>query len=211
MAQLIRLRNQPQKWLLKKQLTLLKMQSVLSRSAMVQINQKKHLFDVHLQSLREDIQAFLDQRKQYREAGFRRGIRHYQCKLASEIILFCVRWVTNVHRESRSIQQIAIKIADKIVNKTKVNYDEIEISGRDIINQLFTMISVDIVIPHTRLASIKERYYSISQLFHPTELFIEHENISGAQIRLFILDKSLNLDFDHQDLDRILGQVLQGL
>jgi hypothetical protein len=206
MAYLVKLKHQPQKWLLRDKLAFFPVNNVIKRSFVDTTN--KQLDSVGDSSLlaKNMIRDFVGKKNQYYQYGYERSVRNYQSRLVIETLIWAINLVLDTQKESDAIFSVSTKVAQNIAGNLSDFSGELYLKN-DIKKGLDSLLSINLFFPVSVVDIIKEKYSFLSIIFNCDDLYRCHESSVGARLGIRVLDASFYLGFDDKDADKILSSV----
>lgn len=208
MAELVRLKYSPEKWVYKRAL-LGNAPSYIRLADVENLRKKNHELDTRAHVVRDLIANFIAQKQGAFQSAYQRSFRNYQARLVTETLVFAANWLRANNQEMNAIKTIAHMISSTIVGeKIEVFYGDI--FDDLIVGKLSNFMSVYIYLPSCVLVEIRAKYNNLLTIFNQDDFYRCCE-YDGARLEIGIVGELLHLDFDHKDADKILAAVVRDL
>lgn len=209
MAHLIKPKNKPQKWLLKKKADVLFINKINTLSFQKNKTKQIALINSQLMESKNILRQFYLNKSTLVKAGIERGSRRITANVIKEVLLELAYFKISLKDEWLAINALASKIAANILNAniemdTALSLDHAEYT-------LNKSLTVHLYINESSLVFFNEKYKKFAQIFGQAEFFIAQEHDKRAQICVTALDSSFFLEFDEADIDGILNNALRRL
>lgn len=207
MAQLIKARLEPSKFFLKKSLTLVKKNSLISNDVQEQIAAQLIAIDESMQASRDAISHFFHEQRQVEEQFASRILRREKKRLAVEVILLMVDFLENLTKEALAINAIAEKIAANIT-KVSVSADDSPQYILDVKSDMEKTLSLKIYVPKDKINYLQTTYQPLTEAIG--SLFSEH-SLDAAKLELAAENITFDIEIDSDDIDNVLRTASRAL
>lgn len=209
MAELVRLKYSPEKWVYKRALVGGKT-SYVRPADIENLRQKNHELDTRAHVVRDLIANFIAQKPSIFQSAYQRSFRNYQARLVMETLVFAANWFRANNQEMNAIKTIANAICCGIVGDKKAYFDGGNFD--ELINEKLSNCMFICMYLHTDVfEGIKCKYSDLLTIFNRSDFYRRCEYDSGARLEIGIVGELLHLDFDHKDADKILAAVMRDL
>lgn len=203
MAKLIKLTTKPQKYLLKRLLSTVKVNRVLSSSVITETETQLIELDHEIKRAKGMVKDFRRGKEALREKSIERGIDRSRIQLAIEVLVMVAEFSKNLKEESRAIEGLARKIMANITNSPYVD-DSMNCVNEKIEAALRNTLALHIITPEEHLPQIMEAFLRFKNVLGSLISIQGKTELKYSQIMLTMLDNSIGLDIKHAYLEGIL-------
>lgn len=210
MAQLIKSRTPPQKWLLKSVRRNWPTKFKIDSADLKLASDFDSDFSNYLHELKVQAAGFREAIKKTSQRSFLRGKLKTQAQIAVEMIFIAGLWQMHAEEESKAIIKLASYIAHDIT-KGSYSFDNTTIKQQNIKETLLDMFYTQLHLPLAVSEDVSRNFVSLSKFFC-RDFFVPTKNLANnARICVTCIDSEINFDIDLTNLNRVLQSTISCL